>query len=127
MDSLKDLKKQYDKLGLEIKKLEEKNWMKIKLPIIPNYFSILFSNKEMNWEEANNWCKEQKGRLPTKFELQAFAESNNIPEDRKDTWYWSASAVSYNSSGAWSVNLSNGYAKYTTRIHPGNSVLCLRK
>ena len=82
--------------------------MKIKLPKLPETMEIEFADKRMNWQEATDWAKAQGGRLPTKFELQALAESGEIPEDKRNFWYWSASSGSDWPGYAWYVNLTNG-------------------
>ena len=67
------------------------------------------SDKEMNWDDAIKWCKEQGGRLPTLIELlQAY-------EDKVDGFqssiYWSS--TEYSATFAWAVYFSTGVPDYT--------------
>ena len=101
--------------------------MIITLPKLPATMEIQFADKKMNWQEAMDWAKEQGGRLPTKFELQALAESGEIPEDKKADWYWSASSVSGTTGCAWCVCLSLGGTYYDVKSYAnGGGALCLR-
>ena len=73
------------------------------------------ADKEMNWEEANKWCKEQGGRLPTRAELlQAF--DDNIG-DFTPVYHWSASTYVDSPSIAWYVSFYNGYVSSTTKSY----------
>ena len=80
--------------------------------------------KELNWEDAKKWCKEQgKGwRLPTLIELlQAY-------EDKVDGFdpsgiYWSS--VEYNANYAWYVLFASGNAVSSYKTY-SNSVRCVR-
>jgi len=101
--------------------------MIITLPKLPATMDVTFSDKKMNWQDAMDWAKKQGGRLPTKFELQALAESEEIPEDKKADWYWSASSVSYLTDFAWGVNLYYGITGTNGKYYAGNyGALCLR-
>jgi len=101
--------------------------MIITLPKLPATMEIQFADKKMNWQEAMDWAKEQGGRLPTKFELQALAESGEIPEDKKADWYWSASSVSGSTGLAWYVDLYDGYTNFYGKFNANfNGALCLR-
>ena len=123
MKDLKQLKEQYEKLGNEIKKLEQQE-ITISLPYLPTELTVLFSDKSMNWEDAKLWCKEQGGRLPTKFELQYLAASGNIPEDKRNFYYWSSTESDY-VGNAWYVDLYNGYA-FTDYKRATIPILCVR-
>jgi len=58
------------------------------------------AKKEMNWEEANDWCEEQGGRLPTLIEL---LQAN--PDYFIASFYWSA--TEFTSLFAYYVNFSS--------------------
>jgi len=58
------------------------------------------SAEEMDWEEANDWCEEQGGRLPTLIEL---LQAN--PDYFVASYYWSA--TEFTSLFAYYVNFSN--------------------
>jgi hypothetical protein len=72
------------------------------------------SDKEMTWQEAKDWCKEQGGRLPTRIELQLAYEYK--VEGFKSSYYWSATES--DATLAWLVNFdggsTNSYYKYDT-------------
>ena len=99
--------------------------MKIKLAVLPETMEIQFADKTMNWQDAVDWAKEQGGRLPTKFELQAIAEAGKIPKDRRG-YYWSASTFSYTTGYAWNVDLKDGYASGNYKTNAiNNGALCV--
>ncbi len=65
------------------------------------------SDKKMNQQEADGWCKEQGGRLPTMIELlQAYKDK--IPGFKSDD-YWSSTTYADNTDNAWIVNFLDGY------------------
>ena len=98
--------------------------MKIKLPKLPDELEVIFADNPMTWQEAKDWCEEQGGRLPTKFELQALAELGNVSEERRNDFYWSASVLSDNPAFAWGVYLHNGFTNFNFRTN-SKSVLCV--
>ncbi len=67
-----------------------------------------FANKEMTWQEAVDYAKSlgPGWRLPTKEELQAYAPQ--LSRSGREGGFWSGSTVSYNTDGAWVVNLGGG-------------------
>lgn len=89
--------------------------MKINLPELPKTMEIEFADKTMKWQEAMDWAKAQGGRLPTKFELQAMVESGEVPEDKRNFWYWSASSESSWTDYAWYVDLGYGDTYYDVK------------
>lgn len=95
---------------------------KIKLTKLPEEFEIHVAEKEMTWQEAMDYAESIGMRLPTKFELQAIAEStdkfNNLG------WCWSSSTQSNGTTNAWSVFLTSGNTNNNNKTI-GRSVLCV--
>ena len=95
----------------------------IKLVELPKTLKIHSQDKQMPWQDAMDYAASIGMRLPTKFELQAIAESTDEFNDLG--WAWSSSTYSYDSTYAWYVYLDYGstdisYVKTYTR-----SVLCV--
>ena len=82
------------------------NKTKIKLVELPDEFEIYVTDKEMTWQEAMDYAESIDMRLPTKFELQAIAESTD--EFNHLGWFWSSSSHSVTNTGAWAVYLNHG-------------------
>jgi len=62
------------------------------------------SEKPMSWEDAEIWCKEQGGRLPTRVELlQAFEDG---VDGFKLDYYWSS--TEYGTGGTWKQAFISG-------------------
>ena len=94
----------------------------MKLINLPEEFKIHVADKEMTWQEAMDYAESIGMRLPTKFELQAIAESTN--EFNHMGYTWSASTLSNLTSDAWFVNLYYGYTYYNFKTR-SLSVLCV--
>lgn len=92
------------------------------------------SNEIMTWDEANEWCEEQGGRLPKMWELakayddellKSCDEDSYEEEDDKKEWfshkakyYWSSTEFSL--TEAYYVYFGNGntgYDRKTTRAN----------
>jgi hypothetical protein len=82
------------------------------------------TKKQMTWQQAMEYAASIGMRLPTKFELQAIAESTDRFNHLGCTW--SASTLSYDTTGAWIVYLGSGGTDYGTKDSNG-SVLCVRE
>jgi hypothetical protein len=82
----------------------------------------LISPTEMNWEDAKKWCEEQGGRMPTKLEL-LHAYEDRIDGFKEDN-YWSA--TEYNSTVAYFVNFTYGFAIYAVKTN-AYYVRCVRR
>lgn len=78
------------------------------------------SDKEMNWDEANEWCKEQGGRLPKMWELAKAWEEKE--EGFLEDLYWSSTANS--TTYASLVTFSNGNT-YNNNKTFSNYVRCV--
>ena len=98
------------------------NTTKIKLTKLPDEFEIHVAGKEMTWKQAMDYAESIGMRLPTKFELQAIAESTE--EFNHLNYTWSASTISNYPTSAWNVNLYYGYTNYTIKTY-SRSVLCV--
>lgn len=106
------------KFEREIKELEEKlNQLKkvaskeilvceVDLISLPSKLNIHVADKQMTWKEAMDYAESIGMRLPTKFELQAIAESTN--EFNDIGYVWSSSSDSDWTDYAWYVSLSYG-------------------
>jgi hypothetical protein len=100
----------------------EMNKTKINMVKLPEEFEIHVADKEMTWQEAMDYAESIGMRLPTKFELQAIAESTDEFNDL--CWCWSSSSPSNLTTYAWFVFLYFGTTSTTTKTTSG-SVLCL--
>ena len=81
------------------------------------------SEKEMTWQEAKDWCKEQGGRLPTQIELlQAYEGRVTFPKDS----FWSSTESYYNSSNACTVYLNLGYTLNSDKTLSSYYARCVR-
>jgi hypothetical protein len=69
------------------------------------------SDREMTWEEANEWCKEQGGRLPKMWELVKAWEEKE--EGFVADGYWSSAENS--TTLAYGVYFGNGTTIYATK------------
>ena len=94
----------------------------IKLVELPKTLKIHSQDKQMTWHEAMDYAASIGMRLPTKFELQAIAESTDEFNDLG--WAWSSSTNSYNTTYAWTVSLNNGNTDDYTKTFT-SSVLCV--
>ena len=96
----------------------------IKLVELPKTLKIHSQDKQMTWHEAMDYAESINMRLPTKFELQAIAESTDEFNDLG--WTWSSSTNSNFTTYAWSVGL-NGGGTYGNDVKTGTgSVLCVK-
>jgi len=95
----------------------------IKLTELPKTLKTYNPDKQMTWWEAMDYAESIGMRLPTKFELQAIAESTD--EFEHLGWTWSASTPSNNPTLAWYVNLDIGNS-FTTNKTGSYSVLCVK-
>ncbi len=80
------------------------------------------ANREMNWEEAKNWCEKQGGRLPTIVELME-AYHGGI-EGFEEDFYWSSSEVS--ASHACTLDFGNGNVYSYSSKSLSSQVRCVR-
>ena len=95
----------------------------IKLVELPKTLKIHSQDKQMTWQEAMDYAASIGMRLPTKFELQAIAESTDEFNDLG--WAWSSSTLSNPTTVAWIVYLLNGFTTNTTKTTT-RSVLCVK-
>ena len=121
MNKLSELKKKYRELGEEIRKLELEV-TEINLVDVPKSMKIHIADRKMNWQEAMNYAASIGMRLPTKFELQAIAESTD--EFNHLGWTWSSSTPSSIMTNAWYVGLIYGYP-FSYGKTDSISVLCV--
>ena len=70
------------------------------------------ADKEMNWEDAKEWCESQGGRLPTLVEL---LEAYENVDDFLASNYWSA--TEFLSTYAWSVHFNNDYPDFSNKTN----------
>ena len=111
MKELKNIKELFDdfveKADKVIEKQKEPQLSKTKqtIPEKTIYWGET-SKKEMNWDEANDWCEEQGGRLPTRLELLQACEVDGFLA----SLYWSA--TEYSSTYAWVVGSNGGYTYF---------------
>jgi len=95
---------------------------KIKLIELPKEMEIHVAGKQMTWKDAMDYAESIGMRLPTKFELQAIAESTD--EFDHLVWAWSASTLSHFPTYAWYVYLYDGYTtNYSKTL--SRPVLCV--
>ena len=99
----------------EIMEVEEITKTKVVIQKIPAKILEwgLTSEKEMNWEDAKQWCEKQgEGwRLPTIIELeQAYNDKINGFEA---SYYWSS--TEYSQTGAWIYSWPGAYRFSSTR------------
>lgn len=74
------------------------------------------STNEMNWKDAQEYCKKLGGRLPEVNELQSLVDyrsyspaiNKEIFPDTKSSWYWSGTTHAGGSYFAWMVYFSYG-------------------
>ena len=119
MSKLDNLKAQYKRLGEEIESLE----MQTSDVILPSMaISLKICAAPMTWQEAMDYAERNGMRLPTKFELQAIAESTD--EFNHMGYTWSASTRSDSTSLAWYVYLNDGFTNYFNKTN-SISVLCV--
>ena len=95
----------------------------IKLVELPKTLKIHSQDKQMTWHEAMDYAASIGMRLPTKFELQAIAESTDEFNDLG--WCWSSSTQSTNTTNAWLVLLNLGYTTNCSKAY-SISVLCVK-
>ena len=95
----------------------------IELVELPKTLKIHSQDKQMTWQEAMDYAASIGMRLPTKFELQAIAESTDEFNDLG--WAWSSSTTSNVTTYAWNVNLNFGFT-YNTNKTTTRSVLCVK-
>lgn len=85
------------------------------------------SDIEMNWFEAEEWCKKQGGRLPTQIELlQAYEEDLFGEKGGVNRYYWSGTTYSSSTVTAWATSLSTGYTSSTNKLTSAFCVRCVR-
>ena len=78
------------------------------------------SAKEMNFEDAEKYCTDKSGRLPTLRELQSIVDyERHEPAidtaffpDTKSSWYWTSTETNWNKSSAWCVVFFSGGVGY---------------
>jgi hypothetical protein len=81
------------------------------------------SDKKMNQQEAEGWCKKQGGRLPTMIELlQAYKDK--IPGFKSDR-YWSSTTYAGYTDFAWFVGFYGGGPDYDYKTN-AYYVRCVR-
>jgi hypothetical protein len=115
MKDLEKLKLQYEKLGQEIKKLEEEQPIAVFLHRLPPRLDIVFSKQDLTFEEANEWCRSMNGRLPTLLEMQAIVDSYKQTIELPD---------SLSVEAPFSLQLTNYY--WTSEKYPGYTLVYLK-
>lgn len=109
--------------------ITERKTETINLEPLPADLEILLdvADKRMSWDDAMEYAKSlgDGWRLPTKFELQAIAESLPETSKLKQLICWSASTQSCSTAYAWRVDLFLG-ATYYNGKPDSNAVLCVR-
>ena len=102
---------------------QHKNYLKkVEYPEV----EFIVSGDEMTWDEANDWCAERKGRLPTMEELHAYrSQICDYLGEKQNNYFWSASTRSNNSSNAWYVYLGSGSTTYFIKTN-SLYVVCVR-
>ena len=75
------------------------------------------AEKPMAWQEAMDWAKEQRGRLPERGELIQLFDSNlkNIIISMYPKIFWSSSFLVGYTDYAWDVNFNYGYVRYDNK------------
>jgi len=113
MNELKKMKDLFDDFIKEAdKSVSEQKKQRVKQTTEKTIYWGETADKEMNWDEANDWCEEQGGRLPTRLELLQACEVDGFLA----SFYWSA--TEYSSTYAWYVGFSNGstYNNFKTSV-----------
>jgi len=73
------------------------------------------ADKEMNWNDAIEWCQWVGGELPTRdILLQAYL-NEDIKSEFKTEWYWSR--TEFHATGAWTQTFFNGNQYYPTKTY----------
>lgn len=78
------------------------------------------SGKDMNFNNAKEYCEKEGGRLPTVDELQTILDrtmynptaDKNIFKDVKSEWYWTSTKYMGCANTAWCVSFRDGYVSY---------------
>ena len=120
MKDLRKLEEQYKRLGDEIEALKQSQGLEIIVPELK--LKIIFADETMTWQDAQDWCQKQGGRLPTILELKSLADSGQVPEDKRKFYYWTSEPVS---QFAWVVYLNRGNTLYNAKVS-FDSVLCVK-
>lgn len=95
----------------------------IKLAELPKTLKIHNPDKQMTWQEAMDYAASIGMRLPTKFELQAIAESTDEFNDLG--WVWSSSMLSFARTLVWVVSLDYSNTNFKDKAY-SKSVLCIK-
>jgi len=101
MKELNKIKELFDDFIKEADKFVGKERTKQIIPEKTIYWGET-SEEAMTWDEANDWCEEQGGRLPTRLELLQAVEVDGFVAS--SCW----SATEYDSTYACYVNFNNG-------------------
>ena len=118
MKELKNIKELFDdfveKADKVIEKQKEPQLSKTKqtIPEKTIYWGET-SKKEMNWDEANDWCEEQGGRLPTRLELLQACEVDGFIASN----YWSATENGSTYACTVSFSLCTTFTSFKTNAH----------
>ena len=113
MKELNKIKELFDDFIKEADKFVGKERTKQTIPEKTIYWGET-SKKEMNWDEANDWCEEQGGRLPTRLELLQACEVDGFVA----SYYWSATEA--NANTAYNVYFSNCTTYYANKTNAFN-------
>lgn len=78
------------------------------------------SKESLNFKDAEKYCKENGGRLPTRVELESIQDltkynpciDKDIFKDTFSSWYWSSTKCAWNSSVSWCVSFYDGLVIY---------------
>ena len=82
------------------------------------------TDKEMNWQDAKNWCVSVGGELPPRGILLQSYLNEEIKPLFKTEWYWASTEV--NATHAWVQTFNDGYQGNGTKTANG-SVRAVRK
>lgn len=84
------------------------------------------SEKRLDFEDAEKYCADKGGRLPTLRELHSLVDyekydpsiDKEVFKDQESSWYWTGTPVADGPDYAWIVNFRYGIVHYD---HRGNS------
>ena len=84
------------------------------------------SEKRINFEDAQKFCADKGGRLPTLKELHSLVDYEKkepaidkefFADTHTDDWYWSATPIAGASSSVWCVGVFGGFVLNNVKVN----------
>lgn len=96
------------------------------------------SQEDMTFKQAEKYCADLGGRLPTIYELHSLVDYSKqnpavdteiFPDTKTDDWYWTGTETAWNKSAAWCVDFDDGFvtndrkgdASYVRPVRPSQA------